>query len=67
MNILFFLLFILFYEAHSDPIHFPEEKHLRNVRQLTFGGSNLRAQFRFFAVFIFKANFILCLVQMGDI
>lgn len=29
----------------DDPLKFPEEKHLRNVRQLTFGGENAEAYF----------------------
>jgi TolB protein len=31
----------------SDTIHFPEEKHFANVRQLTFGGDNAEAYFSF--------------------
>jgi len=27
----------------SDPLRFPEEKHLRNIRQLTWGGQNAEA------------------------
>ena len=30
-----------------DTLHYPEEKHLRNVRQLTFGGDNAEAYFSF--------------------
>src|SRR5579871_997206 len=29
----------------QDPLHNPQEKHLRNVRQLTFGGQNAEAYF----------------------
>jgi TolB protein len=29
----------------GDPAAFPEEKHLRNIRQLTFGGQNAEAYF----------------------
>jgi TolB protein len=31
--------------AQDDPLRFPEEKHLRNIRQLTFGGENAEAYF----------------------
>lgn len=38
--------------SHSNPtpdttVHFPQEKHLANVRQLTFGGDNAEAYFSF--------------------
>jgi Tol biopolymer transport system component len=29
----------------SDPLRFPEEKHLKNIRQLTWGGQNAEAYF----------------------
>jgi len=29
--------------APPDPLRFPEEKHLRNIKQLTFGGQNAEA------------------------
>ena len=32
-------------DAATADLHTPEEKHLRNVRQLTFGGSNAEAYF----------------------
>src|SRR4051812_49191819 len=31
--------------GQADPLRFPEEKHLRNIRQLTFGGENAEAYF----------------------
>ncbi len=31
----------------SDPLRHPDEKHLKNVRQLTFGGTNAEAYFSF--------------------
>ncbi len=31
--------------ATDDPLRLPEEKHLRNIRQLTFGGENAEAYF----------------------
>src|SRR5689334_2122394 len=31
----------------SDTIHFPDEKHLKNVQQLTFEGDNAEAYFSF--------------------
>lgn len=31
----------------SDTLRYPEEKHLKNVRQLTFGGDNAEAYFSF--------------------
>lgn len=33
--------------ADGDTLRYPEEKHLRNVRQLTFGGDNAEAYFSF--------------------
>ncbi|HSC52184.1 MAG TPA: hypothetical protein VLC98_01085 [Phnomibacter sp.] len=33
--------------VQSDTLHYPEEKHLRNIRQLTFGGDNAEAYFSF--------------------
>lgn len=35
------------YNAATDTLRYPEEKHLRNVRQLTFGGDNAEAYFSF--------------------
>src|ERR1043166_3094088 len=32
---------------YSDTIHYPEETHLKNVQQLTFGGDNAEAYFSF--------------------
>ena len=32
-------------QSTSDPLRLPEEKHLRNIRQLTFGGENAEAYF----------------------
>jgi TolB protein len=29
----------------SKPLHYPQEKHLRNIRQLTFGGNNAEGYF----------------------
>ncbi len=34
-------------EENSGIIHYPQEKHLRNVRQLTFGGNNAEAYWSF--------------------
>ncbi len=31
----------------DEPIHYPEEKHFKNVRQLTFGGNNAEAYWSF--------------------
>lgn len=31
--------------SKDDPLRFPEEKHLRNIKQLTFGGENAEAYF----------------------
>ena len=31
----------------SDTVHFPEETHFRNIRQLTNGGDNAEAYFSF--------------------
>lgn len=35
------------YNAAMDTLRYPEEKHLRNVQQLTFGGDNAEAYFSF--------------------
>ena len=35
------------YDAHSDSLRFAGEVHLRNVRQLTFGGNNAEAYWSF--------------------
>ena len=32
--------------AKSGVVHYPQEKHLANVRQLTWGGMNAEAYFR---------------------
>src|ERR1051325_10892802 len=32
-------------EIDQDPLRLPEEKHLKNIRQLTFGGENAEAYF----------------------
>ena len=32
-------------QSSSDPLRFPEEKHLRNIKQLSFGGENAEAYF----------------------
>src|SRR5207248_3206821 len=31
--------------SKDDPLRYPEEKHLRNIRQLSFGGENAEAYF----------------------
>ena len=33
--------------VESDTLRYPQEKHLKNVRQLTFGGNNAEAYFSF--------------------
>lgn len=33
--------------AQSDTLHYPEETHFRNIRQLTFGGDNAEAYWSF--------------------
>lgn len=33
--------------AGTDTVHYPDEKHFKNVRQLTFGGDNAEAYFSF--------------------
>src|SRR6266496_4235623 len=47
MNKLIFVLLALACSAFAQApdTRFPEEKHLRNVRQLTFGGENAEAYF----------------------
>ncbi len=34
-------------EAPGDTLHYPEEKHFANIRQLTFGGDNAEAYFSY--------------------
>lgn len=50
-HIALYLFFIALFGSDSnnsaDVIHHPEEKHFRNVRQLTFGGRNAEAYFSF--------------------
>lgn len=43
------LLLVPFYSFRSDntTIHYTKEKHLKNVKQLTFGGNNAEAYFSF--------------------
>ncbi|RPI46607.1 MAG: hypothetical protein EHM46_00380 [Bacteroidetes bacterium] len=43
MMIYFHLMMILGALIPDEPIHYPEEKHFSNVRQLTFGGDNAEA------------------------
>lgn len=33
--------------AQADTLHYPEEKHFKNIRQLTFGGDNAEAYWSF--------------------
>src|SRR6266498_2809484 len=37
------VLFSTFTYAQSDTLHYPEEKHFKNIQQLTFGGDNAEA------------------------
>jgi Tol biopolymer transport system component len=41
----FVLTFIFISYNTLAQIHYPQEKHFRNVRQLTFGGNNAEAYF----------------------
>lgn len=41
------LLVLFSFVAKPDPLRYPEEKHLKNIRQLTFGGDNAEAYFSF--------------------
>lgn len=41
------VLFIVSAHAQEAPVQYPEEKHLANVRQLTFGGDNAEAYWSF--------------------
>jgi TolB protein len=34
---------VLFAQAQKDTLHYPEETHFQNIRQLTFGGDNAEA------------------------
>ena len=31
----------------QEKVHYPQEKHLKNIRQLTFGGNNAEAYWSF--------------------
>jgi len=43
--------------TYASALHYPEEKHLQNVRQLTFGGDNAEAYFSFDGrSLVFQAN-----------
>ncbi|HWP82039.1 MAG TPA: hypothetical protein VNN76_05240 [Bacteroidota bacterium] len=46
-----FTLLLLFFQSSTttsdEPLRFPRETHLRNIRQLTFGGTNAEAYFSF--------------------
>lgn len=33
--------------SNEAPVRYPEEKHLKNIRQLTFGGDNAEAYWSF--------------------
>ncbi len=33
--------------VHEDTLQYPEERHFKNLRQLTFGGDNAEAYFSF--------------------
>lgn len=48
-KLLFVISIIMFYNinAQSDSLQFPGEVHLKNIRQLTFGGNNAEAYFSF--------------------
>ncbi len=35
------------YTPPADTLHYPEEKHFKNIRQLTFGGDNAEAYFSY--------------------
>ncbi|MEY4703378.1 MAG: hypothetical protein RIR96_1275 [Bacteroidota bacterium] len=43
----FYASIILQAQSKNDTIHFPQENHFANVRQLTFGGDNAEAYFSF--------------------
>ncbi len=42
-----FLLCTIVLKAQEATVHYPDEKHLKNVRQLTFGGDNAEAYWSF--------------------
>lgn len=48
IGITFFLVLMALprdHQSESDPLRIPEETHLKNIRQLTFGGENAEAYF----------------------
>ena len=38
-----FISLSVFAQKSNDTLHYPEEKHFKNVQQLTFGGDNAEA------------------------
>jgi Tol biopolymer transport system component len=46
-NFIFAFLLFFHYFAYSQNIQYPQEKHLKNLKQLTFGGDNAEAYFSF--------------------
>lgn len=45
-------------EKTADSLRYPQEKHLRNIRQLTFGGDNAEAYFSFDGQkIVFQSNY----------
>ena len=47
MRLYFISFFLLTLTVSAQTIQYPEEKHLKNVRQLTFGGDNAEAYWSF--------------------
>lgn len=55
VSLLFSICFISAFQSNvfalklplNDTVHYPEERHFKNVRQLTFGGDNAEAYFSF--------------------
>lgn len=54
--------------AHPDSLAYPQEKHLKNLRQLTFGGDNAEAYWSFDSKhLVFQSNFNAWGVQCDQI
>ncbi|WP_448519807.1 hypothetical protein [Rhodoflexus sp.] len=45
-------------DQNKDSLRYPQEKHLRNIRQFTFGGDNAEAYFSFDGQkMVFQSNY----------
>ena len=57
VTVIFFAL-CMWVNSNAQTIHYPEEKHFKNVRQLTFGGDNAEAYWSFDGKMVsFQSNY----------